>query len=91
MLACVGLLGGAARAQTAHASGTVTTLSSGFSNPVAVAVDGSGNVFVADQGLNLVKEMLAVNGVIPSNPTIKVLGSGFSSSAGVAGDGSGNF
>ena len=35
-----------------------------------MAVDGSGNVFVADDGL-AVKEILAVNGSIPANPTIK--------------------
>lgn len=33
-------------AQTAHFSGAITTLGSGFTGPFGVAVDGSGNVFV---------------------------------------------
>ena len=85
MLACVGLLGGAAQAQTAHAGLTVT-LGSGFNDPTGVAVDGSGNVFVADYGNNAVKEIVAVNGVIPASPTINTLGSGFSYPTGVAVD-----
>ena len=41
-------------------SSCVRTLGSGFSKPAGVAVDGSGNVFVADSGNNAVKEILAV-------------------------------
>jgi hypothetical protein len=37
-----------AEAQTAHFSWAITTLGSGFSLPLSVAVDGGGNVFVAD-------------------------------------------
>jgi hypothetical protein len=37
---------------------TQSTLSSGFSEPIGVAVDGSGNVFVADFGNSAVKEIL---------------------------------
>jgi len=37
-------------AQTAQFNGTVRTLGSGFGSPIGVAVDGSGNVFVADVG-----------------------------------------
>ena len=37
----------------------------------------SGDVFVADTYNNAVKEILAVNGSIPANPTINTLGSGF--------------
>jgi hypothetical protein len=56
-----------------------TALGSGFGNLDAVAVDGSGNVYVADTGNNAVKEIVAVAGVIPAtNPTINTLGSGFS-------------
>jgi sugar lactone lactonase YvrE len=79
-----------ADAQTAHFSGAQIALASGFNEICGAAVDKNGNVFVADQGNNAVKEILAVNGVIPVSPTIKTLGSGFSSPTGVAVDGSGN-
>ena len=80
-----------AQAQTAAVfSGVTDTLGSGFSLPLGVAVDGSGNVYVADSNNNAVKEIEAVGGVIPASPTILTLGSGFSSPYGVAVDGSGN-
>ncbi|MGB7197257.1 MAG: Ig-like domain repeat protein [Acidobacteriaceae bacterium] len=69
---------------------TPVALGSGFLSPAAVAVDGSGNVFVADSGNGQVKEMMAVNGSIPATPVILSLGSGFSPLNGVAVDGSGN-
>jgi len=74
-------------AQTAHFSGAITTLGSGFNTPSAVAVDSSGNVFVADSGNNAVKEMPA--GCATSN-CVTVLGGGFNDPAGVALDSSGN-
>jgi DNA-binding beta-propeller fold protein YncE len=77
-------------AQLAHFSGAVRPLGSGFTSPAGVAVDGSGNVFVADFGSNTVKEILAVNGSIPASPAINTLGSGFNEPQGVAVDGSGN-
>ena len=56
-----------------------------------MAVDAKGDVFVTDAGNNAVKEILAVNGVIPAdNPTIEVLGSGFNGPAGLALDSAGN-
>ena len=73
-----------------------------FNNPWGVAVDSSGNVYVSDQGspyLGLpsgVYEILAVNGIIPSNPTVTQLGGSFSFTGagggpfGIAVDGSGN-
>jgi hypothetical protein len=75
-------------AQTAHFSYTQLTLaSSGFGDPNGIAMDGSGNVFVADSGGNAVYE-------IPSGCTtsscVKTLGSGFSGPEGVAVDRSGN-
>ena len=76
-------------AQTAH-SGAVVTVGSGFATPTGVAVDGSGNVYVADNGHSAVKEIVAVNGSIPSSPVINTLGSGFSNPFTVAVDGSGN-
>ena len=71
---------------TAYFSGAVTTLGSGFNEPAGVAVDGSGNVFVADRNHNAVKEILAAGGYT----TVHTLGSGFSEPTGVAVDGSGN-
>jgi hypothetical protein len=53
-------------------------------------VDASGDVFVADTAHNAVKEIVAVNGVIPSSPTIHTLGSGFNTPYGVAVDASGD-
>jgi hypothetical protein len=70
---------------------STTVLGSGFSFLGGVAVDGAGNVYVADFGHDEVKEIVAVGGSIPtSNPTILPLGSGFSTSNGVAVDGAGN-
>ena len=51
---------------------TQIALGSGF-YASGVAVDGNGNVFVADSGRALVQEILAVNGSIPANPTILTL------------------
>jgi sugar lactone lactonase YvrE len=69
--------------------GIQSTLGSGFYNPMGVAVDGNGNVFVGDVSNGVVKEILAVNGTIPALPTILSLGS-FSDPHGVAVDGAGN-
>jgi sugar lactone lactonase YvrE len=77
-------------AQTAHFSGAFRTLGSGFSSPKGVAVDGSGNIFVADASDSVIQEIVAVNGVIPANPTIRSLGSGFNQPDGVAVDVDGN-
>ncbi len=54
--------------------------------PTGVAVDASGNVFVADYGNNAVKEIVAASGYT----TIKTLGGGFLDPAGVAVDASGD-
>ena len=67
---------------------TVKMLAAGFTSPYGLAVDASGDVYVADTVA--VKEILAVNGVIPASPTVVSLGSGFSYPIGVAVDGSGN-
>ena len=45
-----------------------TTVGSGFSNPHGVAVDGAGDVFVADTGNNAVKEVLPDGPSPPSAP-----------------------
>jgi sugar lactone lactonase YvrE len=73
------------------ASPGVETLGSGFNEPGGIAVDASGNVYVADTGNRAVKEILAVNGIIPpTSPTIRTLGSGFVSPQSIAVDGNGN-
>lgn len=78
------LLSGSAGSPLAEAA-TVITLGSGFNQPRGIAVDGSGNVFVADYSNSAVKEILA-----PAYTTVNTLGSGFSHPTGVAVDGSGN-
>ena len=67
---------------------TVNTLGGAFtfSSPTGVAVDGSGNVFVADYSNNAVEEILAAGGYI----TVNTLGGGFSAPQDVAVDGRGN-
>ena len=90
LLSVWGLAGVPLVAQTAHFGGAIVTLGSGFVTPTCVAIDGSGNVFVADEGNNAVKEMLAVNGRIPASPVINTVGSGFVSPTCVSLDGSGN-
>lgn len=63
---------------------TVNTLGSGFNYPAGIAVDSSGNIYVADTGNNAIKRMDA------NGDNITILGSGFSYPEGVAVDGSGN-
>jgi sugar lactone lactonase YvrE len=69
---------------------SATPLGSGFSSPQGLAVDGRGNLFVTDDSNSAVKEMVAVNGRIPADPTIRNLGSVFINPYGLAVDGSGN-
>jgi DNA-binding beta-propeller fold protein YncE len=68
------------------ANAAVKTVSSDFNTPYGVALDGRGNIFIADFGKNAVNEILAVGGYT----TINTLGSGFNYPTGVAVDGSGN-
>src|SRR6202007_2748053 len=80
---------------------TVITLASpsvsGYSSPNSVAVDWSGNVFVADTGNQAMEEIVAgtggnAPGVVSSTSTVTTLASSFSFPLpyGVAVDGSGN-
>jgi len=66
------------------------TVASGFNGPAGIAVDGRGNILIADQydpgGGSPVKELLAEGGYA----TVKALGAGFAATYGVAVDGSGN-
>jgi sugar lactone lactonase YvrE len=72
------------------AFGPPTTVAGGFKSPHGVAVDKSGNIFVADTGNNAIEEVLAVNGKIPANPTIKALSRAFTFPLGIAVDANGN-
>jgi len=78
----VSLPGTGGRPQVQFQPGSRSTI--GFGGFSGVAVDGNGNVFVADG--NTVREILAASGYT----TVNTLGSGFSQPEGVAVDGSGN-
>ena len=81
------LLAASAGAQTAHFSYAKFPLGAGLLNPSGVAVDGSGNVYVADTDNNAVKEIPA--GCV-SPGCVRNLGGGFDQPGGVAVDGGGN-
>jgi len=73
-------------AQTAHFSYAEQTIVSGLRYPTGVAVDGSGNVYIADHNNGRVlKETPSGSGY-----TQTTIGSGFAAPAGVAVDSSGN-
>jgi large repetitive protein len=73
--------------QVSFLPGSQSMVASGFNNPVGVAVDGGGNVFVGDTQNNAVKEI--PSGCVTSS-CIKTLAGGFYDPEGVAVDGSGN-
>jgi sugar lactone lactonase YvrE len=77
-----------AGAQTAHFSGAQSiVVSNGLSTPHGVAVDASGNVYIADLGNNrILKETLSGAGYVEST----VASNGLNAPAGVAVDASGN-
>ncbi|MGB8843182.1 MAG: NHL repeat-containing protein [Aliidongia sp.] len=64
---------------------TIVTLGSGFKGPNGIAVDASGNVFIADD-TNSVKEISATGG----NVTVKTLSTGVGTPGAVAIDSQGN-
>jgi uncharacterized repeat protein (TIGR03803 family) len=76
-------------AQTAHFAGAVTTLGGGFYSPSGVAVDSSGNIYVADSSSvkGAVYEMPAG---CASSSCVTTLGGGFFEPAQLAVDGNGN-
>ena len=82
--AIVAILAAAFALTTPATAQTITTLGSGFNNPIGVAVDSAGNVYVADTNNNAVKRIAAAGGAITT------LGSGFSFPFGVAVDSAGN-
>jgi hypothetical protein len=63
----------------------ITLVSSGLNHPVGVAVDGSGDVYIADYGDNAIKEWSA-----STQQATTLVSSGLSGPFGVAVDGSGN-
>ena len=69
---------------------TVLALATGYNSLEGIAVDGAGDVFFPDPLNNVVKEIVAVNGVISSSPTIVSVGGALKVLQGVAVDGSGN-
>jgi DNA-binding beta-propeller fold protein YncE len=78
-----------AQAQTAHFSGAQISLGGGFSAPRGVAVDSSGNVYVADSAHSQVKEIPA--GCFSQACTQQLGGNyGFNSPKGMAVDAGGN-
>jgi Bacterial Ig domain len=71
-----------------YAASSQTTLAAELYSPTALAVDGSGNIFVIEDD-NLIKEIVAVDGRIPSSPTIKSFPA-FGAPVSLAIDGAGN-
>lgn len=67
--------------------GTSSTIGGGLSGAAGVAVDGSGNVYVADGSNNAVKKIPAG---CATSACVTTLGGGFNVPTGVAVDGSGN-
>ena len=84
ILASVPIYGVGTGSQVTYQPGTQTNLGSGFSSPNALAVDASGNIFLADTGNAAVKKIPAGGGAPVS------LGSGFQQPRGIAVDGAGN-
>lgn len=72
--------------QAVFSNTTAATLGHNFYGPYGVAVDGAGNVFVADTYHSAVKEVLASSGL----KTTKTIGAGFFLPSAVAVDGAGN-
>jgi sugar lactone lactonase YvrE len=67
-----------------YSFGALTTLVQGLSHPSGLAVDSSGNIYIADTNSNEIKKWTAVSN------TLTTLVSGLIQPAGVAVDGSGN-
>lgn len=77
-------------AQTPPYGVRVLASSNSYTQLDEVAVDAQGDVFVGDTVGQQIYELVAVNGVVPANPTILTLGAGLNSLGTVAVDKSGN-
>jgi len=90
-----GAMGGGGSNYTGGLSGTSSVtpclyVATPTPSPTPSPLAGPGNVYVADGGSGTVKEMIAVNGVIPSSPTILTFSQEPWVPTGVAVDNSGN-
>jgi streptogramin lyase len=70
---------GGATPGAVNSTSTVISVGSGFTGPTGVAVDGFGDVFVADNDDNSVKEIVAgtggaASGKVNASSTVKILG-----------------
>jgi len=90
LLATVPVYGNGSGPQTTFLPGVRTVLGNHFKDVYGVAVDGKGNVFVADGWSGTVKEMVAAGGSIPATPVIKTVGGSYGYPGAVAVDRSGN-
>jgi DNA-binding beta-propeller fold protein YncE len=83
------LTGSRAGAQIAVFAGSQRTVAAGLGSN-AVAVDGSGNLYLAGFDNGTVVKLAAVNGVIPPSPVVTSVATGFTHPNGLAVDSSGN-
>jgi sugar lactone lactonase YvrE len=87
-LATAYLSGTGLKAQTGFVPGTMTQLGTQLSGPSGVAVDGNGNVYIADTGNNRVVELPWTGNGYGAQTTVPM--AGLSSPMGLAVDGAGN-
>jgi streptogramin lyase len=73
------------QAGAAYVAASLTTLANSLNEPTGVAVDGAGNVYIADYGNNTIKEWNVAN-----NSVTTLVSSGLNYPFGVAVDGAGN-
>ena len=55
------------------ASAVANVIASGFNNPKGMAFDGLGNLYVADLNNSVIKEVVAVNGVVSSSSAVNTI------------------
>jgi len=69
---------------------TLIPIGSGFAGAAGVEMDGKGDIFVADFTANVVKEIVAVNGVVSASSTVNTIVSGLNGPSGLWVDGLGD-